>query len=419
MTMAKPMTALRGPLKGVTVVDLTLAYAGPFATLMLGGLGATVIKVENPQDGDMSRGNPPFIGQDGVTMDVARDGDMSLAFINRARNKKSVTLNLKHEQARAIIRKLVATADIFVENFAPGVVERLGVDYESLRSINPRIIYCSIKGYGMGAPPETGRAMDIMIQARSGLMAATGRAIDPPMRSGLPIGDLVAPLTAVIGVLSALWHREKTGEGQLIDISMLDVLTALVAGEHFDALTSYGLEIRTGNSLARMSPFGAFRTSDGGWVAIAAPTDLLANLLFKSIGKEYLLSDPRFATRNQRTLNSALVEAEIQEWSGQQTAAEMMRVMNASGVPCAEVKRPEEAVRDPLVLARKAVVPLLHPVFGAPVEMMGTGLPIVFSATPCEFSEPAPMLGQHNEDVFGGLGYTTQDLQGLREAGVI
>jgi CoA:oxalate CoA-transferase len=417
--MAPLNTAPRGPLKGVTVVDFTLAYAGPFATLLLGGLGASVIKVENPQDGDMSRGNPPFIGREGVTMDVAREGDMSLAFINRARNKKSVTLNLKHEQSKAIIRKLIATADIFVENFAPGVVERLGIDYASLKAINPRIIYCSIKGFGTGAPPETGRAMDIMIQARSGLMAATGRTSDPPMRSGLPIGDLVAPMTAVIGILAALWHREKTGEGQFIDISMLDVLTALVAGEHFDALTHYGLEIRTGNSLARMSPFGAFETADGDWVAIAAPTDLLANQLFASMGKDYLLADKRFATRNQRTLNSALVEAEIQEWSGRQTTAEMMRIMNAHGVPATEVKRPEEAVHDPLVLARKGVVPLSHPRFGAPVEMMGTGMPIIFSATPCEFSEPAPMLGQHNDDVYGALGYTAKDLQSLQEAGVI
>ncbi len=417
--MTTPTTALRGPLKGVTVVDFTLAYAGPFATLLLGGLGATVIKVENPKGGDMSRGNPPFMGQEGVTMDLAREGDMSLAFINRARNKKSVTLDLKREEAKAIFRKLIATADMFVENFAPGVVERLGVDYESLKAINPRIIYCSIKGYGMGAPPESGRAMDIMIQARSGLMAATGRTTDPPMRSGLPIGDLVAPMAAVIGVLSALWHREKTGEGQLIDISMLDVLTALVAGEHFDALSSYGLEIRTGNSLARMSPFGAFMTSDGGCVAIAAPTDLLANLLFASIDKAHLLADPRFATRNQRTLNSALVEAEIQEWTGRHTTAEMIRVMNANGVPATEVKRPQDAVRDPLVLARKAVVPLLHPTFGAPVEMMGTGMPICFSATPCEFTEPAPTLGQHNEDVYGMLGYTPKDLERLRASGVV
>lgn len=417
--MTAPSTAPSGPLKGVTVVDLTLAYAGPYATLLLGGLGATVIKVESPGTGDMARGNPPFIGRDGVTMDKAHANDMSLAFINRARNKKSVTLNLKHDAGREIFRKLIADADIFVENFAPGVVERLGVDHASLKKLNPRIVYCSIKGYGMGVGPEAGRAMDIMIQARSGLMAATGRVTDPPMRCGIPIGDLVAPMSAVIGILSALWHREKTGEGQLIDISMLDVLTALVAGEHFDALSAYGLEIRTGNSLARMSPFGAFQTSDGGWVAIAAPTDLLANLLFTAIGKAHLLSDPRFATRNQRTVHSALVEAEIQEWAIRQTAAQMMAIMTENGVPATEVKRPEEAVRDPMVLGRKAVVPLEHPELGRPADMMGTGMPMIFSETPCEFSMPAPLLGQHNAEIYGALGYAQDDLDGLRAAGVI
>ena len=171
MTAQTP--ASPGPLSGVTVVDLTLALAGPFATLLLGGLGAEVIKVENPLDGDMSRGNPPFLGKDGVTIDRAHPTDMSLSFMNRARNKKSVTLNLKHEQGQSIIRQLIQRADVFVENFAPGVAERLGVDYDSCKAVNPRLIYCSIKGYGMDAPLESGKAMDIMIQARSGLMGTT------------------------------------------------------------------------------------------------------------------------------------------------------------------------------------------------------------------------------------------------------
>ena len=411
--------AAHGPLKGVVVVDLTLAYAGPFATLLLGGLGATVIKVENPVAGDMSRGNPPFIGEHGVTMDRAAEGDMSLAFINRARNKKAITLNLKKPEARAIFHKLIARADLFVENFAPGVVENLGVDYPTLKALNPRLIYCSIKGYGAGAPPETGRAMDIMIQARSGLMAATGRPQDPPMRSGIPIGDLLSPLTAVIGVVSALYHREKSGVGQHIDISMLDVLTALIAGEHFDALTSAGLEIRTGNSLARMSPFGAYGCSDGGWVALAAPTDAMASRLFTAMGKEALLADARFATRNQRTIHSALVDAEIQEWAGRQTTAAMLASMERHDVPACQVQRPQDAIHDPLVVARDAVVPLSHPRFGRTAEMMGTGMPIRFSDTPCALDQPAPFLGEHNGDIYGWLGYDAAELERLRAAGAI
>jgi len=411
--------ATRGPLKGVVVVDLTLAYAGPFATLLLAGLGATVIKVENPVNGDMARGNPPFVGADGVTMDLERDGDMSLAFINRARNKKAITLNLKAAESRAIFRKLIERADLFVENFGPGVVENLGVDYPSLKEVNPRLVYCSIKGYGAGAPPETGRAMDIMIQARSGLMAATGRPQDPPMRSGIPIGDLLSPMAAVIGVVSALYHREKSGVGQHIDISMLDVLTALVAGEHFDALTTAGLEIRTGNSLARMSPFGAYGARDGGWVALAAPTDAMAARLFKAMGKEAVLADPRFATRNQRTIHSALVDAEIQEWAGRQTTEEMLRAMAENDVPACKVQRPQEAIHDPLVVDREAVVPLSHPRFGASAGMMGTGMPIRFSDTPCGFDRPAPWLGEHNDEVYAWLGLGADELARLRAAGTI
>lgn len=410
--------APRGPLEGVRVVDLTLAYAGPFATLLLGGLGAEVIKVENPRDGDMARTNPPFMGRAGVKMDREEPDDMSLAFINRGRNKKSVTLNLKMQKGQAIMRRLLKDADIFVENFALGATDRLGIGYDAVREINPRLIYCSIKGYGTEGA-DTGKAMDIMVQARSGVMGAMGRPGDPPMRASIPFGDLAAPMMSVIGILSALWHRERTGQGQFIDISLLDVLTALVAGEHYDALAAYGLEIRTGNSLARMSPFGAYCCADGGWVAIAAPTDLLASKLFACMGKDDLLADPRFATRNQRTVNTAAVDEVIGAWTATADTATILGRLNSAGVPATDVKMPQEAVHDPLVRGRGAVVPLTHPVYGTPAEMMGAGMPLRFSATPCAFTEAAPLLGQHNAEVFGDLGMSGAEIAELRATGVI
>jgi crotonobetainyl-CoA:carnitine CoA-transferase CaiB-like acyl-CoA transferase len=229
--MSGDNTPSRGPLEGLTVLDLTLALAGPFATFLLAGLGARVIKIENPESPDPCRQNPPYLGRDGVSLGRTCPDDVSVSALNRLRGKYGVTLNLKHPGANDVFARLLRQADIVVENFSAGTLERLGVGYPFARSINPRVIYCSISGFGATQAPGTGKAMDNIIQALSGLMMTSGMPGEPPVRVGVPVADLLAPVFGVVGILAALRQREATGAGQHVDVSMLGVLTSLVAAE--------------------------------------------------------------------------------------------------------------------------------------------------------------------------------------------
>ncbi len=231
---------LASPLEDITVLDLTLALAGPVATLLLGGLGARVIKIESPRGGDPSRNNPPYVGAGGVSLSRKQPDDISLSAVNRLRNKLGVTLNLKHEMAREVFADLARKADMLVQNFSPGVLDRLGVGYESVRKINPRIVYCSISGFGVDADAVPTKALDTTIQALSGIMNVSGEEGEPPVRLGLPVADLSVALFAVIGVLAALHQARRTGLGQHVDVSMLGSLTSLVASEPYDAMEMCG-----------------------------------------------------------------------------------------------------------------------------------------------------------------------------------
>ena len=243
-----------GPLSGLTVLDLTLALAGPFATFLLAGLGARVIKVENPASPDHCRENAPFIGRHGVSLGRTEANDVSVAALNRLRGKHAVTLNLKQPGSREVFGDLLSCADVVVENFSAGTLDRLGIGYEFARVKNPRIVYCSISGFGadQASGTGTGKAMDSIIQALSGLMMTSGAPADPPVRVGVPVADLLAPVFAVVGILAALRQRDYTGLGQEVDISMLGVLTSLVAAEPFDLLEACGLPQRTGRMVPRL-----------------------------------------------------------------------------------------------------------------------------------------------------------------------
>src|SRR5262245_56487739 len=260
------------PLEHITVLDVTTALAGPFATLVLAGLGARVIKVENPVSGDTSRNNAPYLGVNGPTLTRQHADDVSISSINRLRNKLGVTLNLKHPQARDVFADLVAKSDVLVENFSFGVLDRLGVGYDFARTINPRIVFCSITGFGTTGDGGPGKAMDTIIQALSGVMQTSGGPDDPPVRVGFPVADLGAPLFGVVGILAALHQAQRTGTGQHVDISMLGTVTSLLADEPFDALSRCGVPVRTGPTSPRLTPFGVYRARDG-HVAICAPTD--------------------------------------------------------------------------------------------------------------------------------------------------
>jgi crotonobetainyl-CoA:carnitine CoA-transferase CaiB-like acyl-CoA transferase len=407
------------PLAGLTVLDLTLALAGPFATFLLAGLGARVIKIENPDSPDPCRTNPPYLGRHGVSLGRTHTDDVSVSALNRLRGKYAVTLNLKHAGAREVFADLLRQADIVVENFSAGTLDRLGVGYGFARSINSRVIYCSISGFGAAKTSGTGKAMDSIVQALSGLMMTSGMPGDPPVRVGVPMADLLAPVFGVVGILAALRQREVSGAGQHVDVSMLGVLTSLVAVEPFDLLEACGVPQRTGRMVPRLTPFGIYESADG-HVAICAPTEQFARGVFAAIGHPEFETDPRFATRDARVAHVGEINAHIEAFTRTMSTAVLVPLLEQHGVPAAEVRSPADAVRDPRVRARGETVPLEHPEFGRVADVIGTGLPIIFSDATPGFARPAPQVGQDNALVYGEwLGYSSSRVEKLRADGII
>jgi|tagenome__1003787_1003787.scaffolds.fasta_scaffold20976558_3 CoA:oxalate CoA-transferase len=407
------------PLEGVTVVDLTIALAGPYATLLLAGLGARVIKVENPHGGDRVRNNAPYFGRDGLTLRREHDDDMSLGTLERSRGKESVTLDLKNPAARDVFADLVRHADVVVENYSRGTADRLGVGYAAASSINPKVVYCSISGFGAQGTPGSGKAMDAIIQALSGTMMTSGEPGDPPVRVGIPIGDLSAPLYAVIGILAALRQAEATGQGQHLDVSMLGSLTALVACEQSHLLQPLGLTGRNGRFMPRLAPFGAFEAADG-WIAICAPEDKFAEGVLAAMDRPELLGDDRFTSRDGRVAHADELHALVESWTRTRPLADLIAVLEAHGVPCAPVREPADAVRDDLLLAREDTVPLRHPTYGSAEGLIGSGVPVHFSGSQVGYGATAPGLGQDNGAVYQELlGYPADRVEELSADGVI
>jgi crotonobetainyl-CoA:carnitine CoA-transferase CaiB-like acyl-CoA transferase len=387
---------------------------------MLAGLGAKVIKIERPDGGDFARTTPPYIGRSGAHLGAEDDDDLTLSFINRARGKLSVTLNLKDPQGVEVFRELAQAADVLVQNNSVGTMEKLGLGYEELAAVNPALVYCSVSGFGADATGADRRGFDPIAQALSGMMGATGEADGPPLLQGVVLGDVIGPLMGVIGTLAALRERETSGLGQHVDISMLDGLTALVAAEHYDVLERLGIPTRTGNSLGRMAPSGAYPTSDG-YVAICAPTDGFMTGLAEAMGRPELMDEPRFKTRGLRTINRTDLEQLIEAWTRSVDGEEAVRILSDHGVPAGVVRDPTSAVADPRVRERGAVVPLRHPRHGATAEASGMGIPIVFSRSEANLRDrDAPFLGEHKEIVLEEvLGYDSERISELIRSAVI
>lgn len=414
-----PPDPLPRPLEGLRVLDLTTALAGPYATLVLGGLGAQVVKIENPHSPDSARGNAPFVGRDGVGMVRQDEGDMSLAILERGRNKQSICIDLKHPQGRELFLALADKADAVVENFSAGTADRLGVGYRAVSARNPRIVYTSISGFGADQLQGQRKAMDTVVQALSGLMMTSGDAGDPPVRVGVPFGDLSAPLYAVIGTLAALMQARQTGRGQHVDVSLLGALTAMVAAEPFEVMRRMGQQTRTGNAMPRLAPFGVFATRDG-HLAVCAPTDAQVALLFDAMGRPELKSDARFADRNGRVQHSAELHAALADWMATLSTDDAVLRLDGAGVPSGRVRDPGAAVRDPRTLARGETVPLQHPRFGRVGDVVVGGLPICMSGSHTGYDRPAPTLGQHTAAILGDwLGLDPAQLQTLADQGVI
>ena len=412
-------TAHPKPLNDITVLDMTVALAGPFATFLLAGLGARVIKVENPTSGDQCRENAPYLGADGASLIRRGAEDVSVSAINRLRNKLAVTLNLKHPESRAVFADLVKKSDVLVENYSRGTLDRLGVGYRWLHEVNPRLVYCSITGFGSDDDSSPAKAMDTIIQAQSGMMYTSGEPQDPPVRVGIPMADLCAPMFGVIGVMAAIHQAQRTGIGQHIDVSMLGVLTMMVSVEPFDLLERCGIPQRTGRTLPRLAPFGIYPTKDG-YIAICAPTEAMARGFFEATGHPELSDDERFATRDARVKNFQELNTFIEQFTRSLTSAEAVARLERAGTPAAEVRDPYAATRDPRVVQRGETVPLQHPKYGAVEDVYGMCMPITFSGSTVGFDQPPPELGEHNDMVFGQiLGYSSERIAELKAQKVI
>jgi crotonobetainyl-CoA:carnitine CoA-transferase CaiB-like acyl-CoA transferase len=392
--------------------------AGPFATLLLSGLGAEVIRIEEPTQGD-GRNSAPFIGRDGASIRRQHDDDVSVAHLIRHRGKKSITLNLKHKDAKRIFAELVPHVDVVVENYTRGTAERLGVGYSQARAAKPDIIYCSISGFGQEGDAGGGKAMDGIIQALSGVMMTSGRPEDPPVRIGVPFADLGTPLFGVIGIVSALYHHAKTGEGQYIDVSMLGCMTALQSAEPFKVLEDLGVPMRTGATVPRLAPFGVYPATDGA-VVICCSGDVNFRKLVVVMGQPELAEDARFSSQAARLANYEALDAIVADWTRTLPATGIVEQLERAGIAGAEVRTPDEAARDPRVRARGEVTPLAHPTYGATYDLYGPGVPIVFSKTKAGFAPASAALGEHNEAVYGDLlSIPPEELARLKGEGAI
>lgn len=405
-------------LEGIRVIDLTAWLAGPFVSLNLAAMGAEVIKIERPKAGDPCRWNPPFAGPQGVSHARKTDEDTSLLYLKRNRGKKGISLNLQSERGKEIFRQLVKKGDVVIENFAPGTMERLGFDYPRLKAINSRIIYCSIAGYGQNGPYRDRAAFDLTIQGMSGIMGVTGFPDGPPTRCGAWIGDMIPALYGVCGILAALASREKTGQGERIDISMQDSCFSLIMDEALDLHLSLGIPMRTGNRNPRLAPWNVYPAVDG-HLAICVATNEQWTAFLEAIGREDLKEDSRFKNQEGRFKHSDAVEIVVKEWLKGLTQEGALRTLRAKKVPCDAVPEIPEVLEDPQLKARGMMPELLHPQSG-PTGLKAAGFPVHFSERPGGYSSPAPSIGQHNQEVYGGiLGISDAEMEKMKGEGVI
>ena len=406
------------PLEGLVVLDLTRFLAGPYCTLLLGGLGAEVIKIESPDGGEAHRNRAPFAGLQGASMSRQTDDDIGLMVLHRARNKKSVTLNLRKPEGTELFKQLVKKADIVVENFSPGTIDKMGLSCATLQEWNPRIILCSISGFGQEGPRRDWRAYDPIIQAASGINSVTGFPDHPPARCGAAISDTTAPLFAVIGILSAVQMREKTGQGEWVDTSMQDG-TFFLLPDLIEHMAAGMMPKQRGNTHPGGVPFNVYRAKDG-YVSICAVSARNWKSLLEALKREDLLDDPRFVNLQKRMEFRDDVDAIVQAWIEQHTVDEAVVYLQQHEVPAGPVLSPAELIKDEHLIERNMVVDVVHPKHGVLPGVKGFGMPIKFMGKSFGFDQPCPEVGQHNEEVYADLlEFDDARLRELKENGVI
>ena len=401
------MSTPAGPLTGLRVLDLTRVLAGPTCTQMLGDLGAEVIKIERPEAGDDTRGfAPPFWPET----------KESAYFLGVNRNKKSVTMDMAKPEAQAILHRLLESTDILVENFKVGALAKMGLGWDQLKAKYPRLIYCSITGFGQTGPYAPRPGYDALIQAMGGVMSLTGEPNGSPQKVGVPVADLFAGLYGCIGILAALNHRTAMGQGQQIDIGMLDTHVAWLANQGMNYLSTGENPARLGNQHPNISPYQEFPTKDG-YIILAVGNDPTFERFCKAFGQEHLLADERFATNPKRVANRDLVTATLTPVMKTRTTTEWVDALEAQKIGCGPINTLADVFADPHVQAREMTLEMQHG-SGATVKVIAN--PVKLSATPPTYRIAPPVLGEHTDEVLSGLlGMSAEEIASLRAKSIL
>lgn len=385
------------------MLDFTRVMAGPFATMLLGDLGADVIKVEPPGGDETRAWGPPWMGRD------------SAYFMSANRNKRSIIIDLKKPESREIVRRLVERSDVVVENFRPGVADQLGIGYGQLSEINPRIVYCSISGFGQSGPYRDKPGYDLIALAMSGLMSITGEPDRPPVKFGVPIADLATAVFAALSIVSALYWREKTGLGQYIDIALMDVQVLLLTHQAFNFFATGEEPRRMGSAHPNIVPYQAFETEDG-YLVVCVGNEKLWQVFCRAIGRPELAGDPRFRTNAERVVNREALVAELEKTFRSGPTSYWLERLEEAGVPAAPIMTVGRALEDTHVIQRGMVLEIDHPDAG---RMRILGTPFKMSKTPGEVRSPPPRAGQHTDEILRELGFTREEIEAFRRIGVV
>ena len=400
------------PLEGIRVIDLTRIYAGPYCSMLFADMGAEVIKVE-PPEGELIRDNPPMVKEgEGGPHDRSRSG----YFLALNRNKYGITLNLKHPKAVEIFQELIKIGDVVLENYAPGVMKRLGIDYPLLREINPRIIMCSISGFGQTGRYSERLAFDVISQAMSGLMSITGHPDNPPTRVGTSLGDVNAAVHAAFAIMTALYYREKTGIGQYIDVSMLETMVGILEGGIVRWTIGKELLTPIGSMNPHEAPMAAFRCKDG-YIIIATVGNEHWQRFCRAVHRPDWAEDPEYRTKRQRWEKKHILQEEIEKITAQYTVKEVGEMMDQERVANSPIFNIKQVIEDPHLKDRGYFVDIDHPVIG---KAKIPGIPFKMSETPGSVERPSPLVGEHNELILGKyLGMNREEIEKLKGEGAI
>ena len=398
------MTTPALSLEGIRVLDLSRVLAGPFCGMLLSDLGADVIKIEDTGSGDESRTWPPH-----------KDGE-SAAFLVINRNKRDMTLDLKAPEGVAILKRMVASADVLVENFRTGTMESFGLGYDELAAINPRLVYCSVSAFGRTGPRKDGAGYEALMQAFSGIMSITGEPGGPPVRAGVSFLDLTTGIFCAFGIVNALLHRVSTGLGQRVDASLLETAVTLL-NYHAEGYLLTGAQPKAlGSSHPSLSPYRTFKCRDGQWVFIAGANDRFWQRLAPALGLGHMASDPRFAVNIERVKNRRELEEALETAIAKHDREPLLKVLEEAGVPATPVNTVAQVMEDPQTAARGMIQRVVHPRLG---EIPVVGTPVKFSRMKAGVRTPAPQQGEHTDQVLAEFGYSPSDIAALRAKKVV